>query len=163
MRLFKLAADQGDASAQFILGLLYSHGEGVPQNYREAARLYRLAAEQGVADAQHMLGVMYSEGSGVPQNYQEAVRLYRLAADQGNASAQFNLGVMYFNGQGVPRDNILAHMWLNLAASSLTGEDGKKAVSNRDIVARRMTPAQIERAQSMARVCRASNFKNCGQ
>jgi hypothetical protein len=53
-------------------------------------------------------------------------------------------------------------MWANLGASSLSGDDGKLAATNRDIYAGKMTPAQIERAQSMARVCQASNFKNCG-
>ena len=163
VRLYRLAADQGYAMAQYNLGVMYDNGTGVPQNYQEAVRLYRLAADQGYASAQYNLGLSYTQGTGVPQNYQEAVRLYRLAADQGYAMAQFNLGVHYANGTGVPQDYVLAHMWLNLAASSSIGEDGKKAVSSRDIVAGWMTRAQIERAQNMARMCRSSNFKNCGQ
>ncbi len=70
------------------------------------------------------------------------------------------LGLMYANGTGVTQDSILAHMWLDLA---LEGFDrGETATTNRDRVAGRMTPAQIERAQSMARVCQASNFNSCG-
>lgn len=34
--LFRRAADQGDADAQLGLGMLYYHGEGVPQSYAEA-------------------------------------------------------------------------------------------------------------------------------
>ncbi len=131
-------------------------------NYATAVRRFKLAAHQGDATAQSNLGWMYYSGSGVTQNKQEAARLYKLAAHQGVANAQINLGAMYYNGTGVTQDYILAHMWFNLAAPSLEGPDRKIATTNRDDAAGKMTPAQIERAQSMARVCRASNFKNCG-
>ena len=42
-----------------------------------------------------------------------------------------------------------------------SGEDGKKAINNRNEVAAKMTPAQLEQAQEMARKCQASNYKNC--
>ncbi len=162
-QLYKLAADQGNAEAQNNLGVMYDKGQGVTQNYQEAARLYKLAADQGYARAQFNLGVLYSNGTGVTQNYQEAARLFKLAADQGHALAQAKLGVMYYMGQGVTQDYILAHMWFDLAAaSSLEGPDRKLTTTLRDGIASLMTPAQISRAQSMARVCLASNFKTCG-
>ena len=34
------AAEQGHAAAQFSLGLQYDNGDGVPQDYREAAHWY---------------------------------------------------------------------------------------------------------------------------
>lgn len=71
---YRLAADQGDADAQFNLGNLYNDGLGVPQDYKEAAKWYRLAAEKGTTDAQFNLGVLYSDGRGVPQDYREAIR-----------------------------------------------------------------------------------------
>ena len=80
-------AEQGDATAQFDLGFMYSNGLGVPEDDTEAVRWFRLAADQGDADAQSSLGFMYSNGEGVPQDDTEAVRWYRLAADQGNASS----------------------------------------------------------------------------
>ena len=71
----------------------------------------------------------------MPQDYKEAVRLYGLAAAQGNAWAQNNLGVMYGRGQGVPQNYARAHMWHSPAASSLSGEWGKKATGNSDVIA----------------------------
>ena len=109
-------AEQGDAHAQFNLGLMYSNGKGVPQEYGEAARWYRRAAEQGDAHAQFNLGVMYSNGKGVPQDYGEAARWYRRAAEQGVARAQFALGFMYYNGEGVPQDYGEAVRWYRRAA-----------------------------------------------
>ncbi|MEQ1814439.1 MAG: tetratricopeptide repeat protein, partial [Candidatus Nitrotoga sp.] len=51
------------------LGLIYSEGQGVPQDYKEAAKWFRLAAEQGKASAQVNLGLMYHQGQGVFQDY----------------------------------------------------------------------------------------------
>lgn len=57
-------AEQGDAAAQYELGLGYKLGERVPQDAVEAARWYRLAAEQGYASAQYGLGSAYYSGDG---------------------------------------------------------------------------------------------------
>ena len=54
---------------------------------------------------------------------------------------------MYENGYGVLQDYIRAHMWYNIAASS----GNKMASKNRDIVAKRMSPAQLAKAQQLAR------------
>jgi len=80
LRLWRPLADQGDAIAQFNLGLTYDKGWGAPQNDAEAAKWYRLAADQGDADAQINLGGMYHNGRGVPQNHAEALKWFRLAA-----------------------------------------------------------------------------------
>ncbi len=76
-------AEQGDATAQFNLGVMYNFGLGVPQDYQEAVRWYRLAAEQGYAPAQFNLGFLYDKGLGVPQDYAQARDWYRKAAAQG--------------------------------------------------------------------------------
>ena len=93
-QLFRLAADQGDATAKRYLGMCYKHGEcGLIKNETEAVRLYCLAADQGDPIAQRCVGVCYEYGiGGLRENETEAVRLYRLAADQGDARAQRYLG-----------------------------------------------------------------------
>ena len=117
-----------------------------------ALRELRPLAAQGDANAQFFLGVMYDFGLGVHRDYARAVKWYRKAADLGFSRAQSNLGQMYSKGRGVPQDDAQAHMWYNLAASRFPpGEDRDRAVKNRDIVAKRMTPAQISEAQKLAR------------
>lgn len=112
-----LSAEQGVATSQFRLGVLYFNGQQtVPQDYTEAAKWFRLAAEQGNTDAQSNLAWMYDEGRGVPQDYKEAMKWYRLRAEQGDAAAQFLLGEMYDKGQGVPQDYTEAAKWYRLAA-----------------------------------------------
>ncbi|HEY6023801.1 MAG TPA: tetratricopeptide repeat protein, partial [Pseudolabrys sp.] len=83
LRLIRPLADQGNAEAQYNLGVMYVAGKGVPRNGEEAAKWFRLAGDQGYAPAQYNLGVMHGSGLGVPQNFGEAAKWYRLAADQG--------------------------------------------------------------------------------
>ncbi len=152
VKWFRKSAEQGDAAAQYNLGLMYRKGQGAPQDDAEALKWYRHAAEQGHASAQFQVGVRYEEGLGVPQDYTEALRWYGKAAEQGNAYAQTNLGVMYSFGVGVPQTYVQAHKWYNLSASRLPfGENRDKATKNRDIVAAKMTAAQIAEAQRLAR------------
>ncbi len=49
---WKPLAEQGDAVAQFYLGVMYANGHGVSRNYIRAMKWSRKAANQGVADAQ---------------------------------------------------------------------------------------------------------------
>jgi hypothetical protein len=151
--LWHALAEQGDAEAQFHLGDMYDNGQGVPRNDAEAIKWYRKAAEQGDAVAQFNLGIMYTKGEGVPQNDGEAAHWYRRAADQGLAGAQFNLGMMYAEGKGAPKDNVQACMWLNQAASQLPalGKGQRNTtVDARDVVASKITPAQVTEAQDLA-------------
>ena len=115
-RLLKPLAEEGNAKAQYNLGVMYHNGEGVPQDYTETMKWYRRAGEQGIAVAHYNLGVMYHEGEGVPQDRTEAAKWFRKAAEQGNARAQYNLGVMYRKGEGVPQDNTETMKWYRKAA-----------------------------------------------
>jgi len=150
-------AEQGNAVAQFNLGVMYENGQGVTQDYKTAVKYYTLAAEQGYADAQFNLGWMYYSGQGVTQDYKTAVKYFTLAAEQGHAKAQSNLGNMYVNGQGVIQNFARAHMWWNIAAS----KGNKTALENRDKVAKDMTSSQIEKAQMLASECVAKDYKGC--
>ena len=141
------AAEQGDATAQVSLGLLYDKGEGTPQDYKQALHWYTKAAEQGDAKAQFNLGWIYKNGEGTPQDYKQAIKWFTKAAEQGDVGAQFTLGLMYRNGDGTPQDNVMAYMLWNIAV-----ENGYKyAKGNRDIVAKEMTSEKILEAQQLAR------------
>ena len=95
IELIRPLAEQGDAEAQSLLGLMYYEGKGVLQDHEEAALWLSKAAKQGDTEAQAVLGAMYYEGKGVPQDHAEAARWFSKAAKQGDASAQYNLGIMY--------------------------------------------------------------------
>lgn len=80
-------AEKGDASARFYLGVMYYKGQGVPQDYEEAAKWFLKAADQGEAFAPFNLGLMYYKGKGVPQDYVKAHMWFNLAAAQGDEKA----------------------------------------------------------------------------
>ena len=86
------------------------------------------------------------------QDFKEAVRWYRKSADQGEAVGQYNLGRMYDGGKGVAQDYVQAHVWFELSAAGYpAGQDHDDAVRLRDLAASKMTPAQLEEAQRLAR------------
>ena len=106
-------AEQGDARAQYNLGLMYHKGLGISQDDITAVKWFRQAAEQRLASGQCALGYMYDAGLGVPQDYYEAMQWYRAAADQGDATARFNLGRLYYTqGRAIqkPRAGLLKRL-----------------------------------------------------
>ncbi|MEZ4244856.1 MAG: tetratricopeptide repeat protein [Nitrospira sp.] len=134
----------------------YDRGE-----YTKAARLFSPLAEQGVASAQFYLGLMHEKGRGVRQDYPTAVTWFRKAAAQGYAGPQSNLGLIYERGRGVRQDLVRAFMWYELAGALVPGDEGKAALKRRDFLRSKMTAAQIEQAEEMARRCQQSKFQEC--
>jgi len=88
-------AEEGDARAQYDLGLLYDTGRGVPQSNEKALQWYRKAAEQGESKAQYNLGLMYANGQGVQQDYARAYFWTSLSAAQGNGHAMDARDILY--------------------------------------------------------------------
>ncbi len=77
-------AQKGNATAQFNLGLLYYEGQGVPQDFGEAAHWFEQAADHGYAKAQYNLGSMYGIGKGVKRDYGIAYKWMSLCAATGD-------------------------------------------------------------------------------
>ena len=118
-----------------------------PNPTQEQVRENIRKAEQGFAEAQSVLGLMYTLGLGVPQDKQEAVKWYKRSAEQGFAHGQFSLGVMYYFAEGVPKDDVLSYKWFNLSAA----QGNKNSAELRNVLATKMTPSQIKKAQKLAR------------
>jgi hypothetical protein len=105
-----------DGDKEFSRALLYYRGQGVTQDYSEAARLLRQAADKGHAEAQATLGAMYELGRGITQDYAQAAAWYTKAAEQGFPFAQNALGRLLSEGNGVPKDDAEAAKWFRRAA-----------------------------------------------
>ena len=58
VELFQQAVKQGEATAQFNLGLMYADGCGVAQDHKKAVELFQQAANQGVVDAKRSLELL---------------------------------------------------------------------------------------------------------
>ena len=149
LRLYRSAADEGNAKAASEIGGMYLLGKGVPQNNYEAIKWYRLAAERGDAWAQGMLGGFYLAGELLPPDHEEAAKWFLLAAMQGEAEAQYRLAQMYFDGDGVPQNFMQAYFWSSLAAGhamfpSTTWFEAKEL---RNKTLRLLTPVEIAEAE----------------
>ncbi len=118
VRLYRQAADAGNASAMNNLGTMYRDSRGVAMDEAEAVRLFRNAADAGNAFAMNNLAAMYRDGRSVAMDEAEAMRLFRKAADAGSAYAMYELGLMYENGRGVARDEAEALRLFRQAADA---------------------------------------------
>ena len=103
-------------------------------------------AEQGYAEAQNTLGLMYESGQGVPQDYAESIKWYRAAAEQGDSSAQFSLGVVFLHNAEL-KDYVTSYAWTDIAAAN----GYANAKKNKPIIAKKMTPEQIAKAEALAK------------
>ena len=132
-KLLRPLAEQGNATAQALLGFMYGHGQGLQQDDVEALRWYRKAAEQGDAGAQSNLGLC---------TYRAAARRRTLvrplngsqSADQDLAFGQNNLGAMYARGLSMSQNYAEATKWYGKAAekdipspNSISDKDTLKA------------------------------------
>ncbi|MBU0944438.1 MAG: sel1 repeat family protein [Proteobacteria bacterium] len=117
-RLYRKAAEQGDADAMFIVGGLYMKGQGTEVNRTEAFKWLYDAAIHGRSskESQKILGEFFLTGQGVPRNYSEAMQWYELAAQNGDVEAQNELAYHYFIGKRVERDYEKAYYWFKRAA-----------------------------------------------
>jgi TPR repeat protein len=93
----------------------------------------------------------YNRGDYVP-----AIHLLRPLAQNGNARAQKVLARIYHHGDKT-RNSVRAWMWYEIAASQGDAE----AAGERDVVARDMSPQQIDDARALAQECLASHYKHC--
>ncbi|HEV2495402.1 MAG TPA: tetratricopeptide repeat protein [Terriglobia bacterium] len=134
-------ADQGNAEAQALLGLMYNLGRGVPRDYVQAEKWYRAAADQGNAQAECQLGSMY-----LKKDPTRALKLLKLSAEQGFSDSYLIIGLAYMSLKDVPRDLVEADMWLNLAAA----HDDPLGASQRARCESQMTPNQVAKARALA-------------
>ena len=110
------ANNQGNAEAEYLLGLLYEHGDGVAQDLDQSRYFFGKAADQDYGPAQYALGKMLinaefddpnqqgSEADGIKAKVGRGISMLQRAAKGGYAPAQYRLGLIYYNGQGVDTD-----------------------------------------------------------
>lgn len=139
-------AENDNMKAQVDLAKRFFNGDGVKQDYRQAARWYQKLAEKEVVEAQFTLGLMYIRGDGVNQDNEKAVHWLTLAAEQRLPDAQYLLGVAHAEGHGVKKDLTKAYMWYEIAASL----EHKNASEAQTLLAKKLSADQISQAEQLA-------------
>ncbi|MCC7253365.1 hypothetical protein [Hyphomicrobium sp.] len=112
----RLAAANGDASAEFEVAARLAEGKGTGQDYAEALRWYQRSAAKGFAQAQYRLGTLYERGLGVTKDIERAKIWYARAAEGGNVKAMHNLAVLSAGGEAGEPDYDAAQPWFLKAA-----------------------------------------------
>jgi S1-C subfamily serine protease len=123
IQLWQPLAEQGHASAQINLGVIYEHGYGASQNLEQAARWYQAAARQDNAVAQYNLGMFMVDRKVAFSSDENALGWLHRAATQEYADAQYQLGLMY--AEGVAGEALIADapQWLYRAALNYLSDD----------------------------------------
>lgn len=118
-------ANNGDAEAQFKMGMYYFNGSGgVSTDYNKAGDWFKKSADQGYAPAQLALGEAYGKGRGMRQDYAKSLDWFKKSADQGYVPAQLALGSMYNLSWGYRdypysyQDTKLAKKWFGKACDA---------------------------------------------
>jgi len=112
------AADNGSATAQYHLAVMYAEGQGIQEDMTKAAALLQQASAQGQEDAQLMLGLFYVYGDGVKQDPAKGAEWIKTSAEKGNDVAMYYLGNLYAAGLGVTKDIPTALYWMGQAKDS---------------------------------------------
>jgi localization factor PodJL len=118
----RLAAANGDASAEFEVGARFAEGKGIQQDFKQAITWYRRSATRGFALAQYRLATLYERGLGVSKDLARARIWYERAASQGNVKAMHNLAVLAAAGTPEKPDYGLAARWFDEAAGRGLGD-----------------------------------------
>ncbi|MCX2723640.1 peptidoglycan-binding protein [Roseibium salinum] len=111
------AAASGNPAAEFLVGVKYTEGNGVPADLARAAVWYQKAAQKGLPPAQYRLASLYEKGRGVEKDLAKARAWYTSAAEAGNAKAMHNLAVLHAEGGGEQPDYAAAAKWFEAAAN----------------------------------------------
>lgn len=115
--LMRAAAAQHYSEAQFTLGLMYIHGDGVPQDYKSARFWIGRAAASGHLQARYDLAAMLRNGEGGPVDKVAAKEIFLLCAHEGHGMAAQELAKMY-REEG---DQVNAAKWQETADRAATG------------------------------------------
>jgi TPR repeat protein len=118
---------------------------------------FKQLAASGDAAAQFQLSLLYNAGRGTKLDAKEALYWLRVSATHGNPEAQSNLGVAFSKGRGVVHDPIRAYAWFAAAAAS----GDSVAITNRDVLAGRLTEQQLLQARALLIQCQHSGFTPC--
>jgi TPR repeat protein len=153
VELLEPLARGGNAQAQRMLGWMYSNGQGVERDQRQAARWYCESVRKDPWDSAPCpwFVLLVRQQPGVVWESLEPVgverwRNYLDAAERGEADAQVVLGLLYTAGLETRRDPVEAYKWFLLAAEQRHPSAGA-LIEQLEL---ELTPEQIERGRRLA-------------
>ena len=169
---FSMAAKQESSSALYKLAKIYESGLGVEEHKAKALKYFLESADLGNENSKYRIALIYEKGShGLKKDLQKAFQIYKEIAVKPFTTqreihpnylfwARERLGTLYLKGKGTIRDNVLAHMWLNIANTKKPSDHLTEKINT---IEKNMTPEEIREALKRARQCidSFSFFQNC--
>ena len=146
LEVWQPLAREGNANAQFALGLMHEYGRGVKADDGAAVEWFEKAAEQDLPEAQYRLGVLHENGWGVERDAGVAAGWYRRAAERGHPLAQHDLAILHLEGKGVPENGVEAYKWLRIASAQRADLMAKHL----RMVSKRLNAEEITEAERLA-------------
>lgn len=111
-KFFHIAAEEGDANAQYMLGYMYNYGH-VEKNLTLAVKYFEMAAKQG-----HVLSAAHLYQIPEIHNYEKAFSYCKYAANCGDTPSEFVLGTLYLAGRGCEPDGDKTYLCFEHAAEN---------------------------------------------
>ena len=112
-------AKNGDAEAQYFLGLVYRDGSGRPKDPAKSHAWMMEAGKRGHARGAFEAGQNYFFGqSGQIKNEQKGFEWFLKSAEAGYPPAQVNVSLIYYTGKLVKRDMNKFLYWMQKAADA---------------------------------------------
>ncbi len=146
LKHWKPLAEEGNPDAQYLVGIMFSNGLGVPVDFEKAGKWFLKSATQGDVGAQYLTGVFLASGKGFSKDLNRASHWFKEAARQGYPDAQSRLGEWYADGKGVKQNLTKAYIWLSLAQAN-----GIQTVETKLVeVANQMTTEELKNANRLA-------------
>lgn len=155
----RIRAESGDMTAQESLAYFFKKGLGVEEDPSESTMWYMMAANQGSRSAQYELGNNFRYGYGVQRNYVEAVNWYKQAAKGPHGFAIAALAELYESGGfGLSRNYLKSYQYHHIICKMdwIVG-----TCADQERVAKKMSAADILRAERSAVTCIETDFKEC--
>jgi hypothetical protein len=165
-------ADQGDADAQYALGIMHLKKEAQQSEDAIAFRYLVEAAKKQHVASMFNLGVAYWEGRGVSRQTEKALNWWEVAAQRDDAGAQYNLGLAYYIGEGRAQSTPKAIYWVQQAANNghpqarallVTMQDKSTATSNAEDKNAEDKPVESETRQQATSVAPESSQEKGSQ
>ena len=152
-------AANGDARANYNLGVMYREGFGVDQDDIEALTHFIAAAEDGHMLGNYAVGLAFLRGRGSDVDAEAALFYLKEATLLGHALSPVEIGRVYFEGKLTEKDVVAAHFWWSLARD----RNAPGAIESLNSLNQQMTEAQKQQAALRQQRCRIQTLRKCLQ
>ena len=152
-----LFAANGDAKANYNLGIMYRDGLGIKKDDVQSLAHFIEAAENGHMPGNYAVGLAFLTGKGSDIDVDVAIHYFSEAALLGHAISPVEIGRLYFRGGLVEKDFVSAHFWWSLARD----RNAPGASRNLDALLLKMNQGQKRQAFLLQNKCKKLTLRQC--